>query len=1108
MSTDLTFITNETGKTLRDRFKALLTDDTRFFDCLVGYFFISGFYALYPALEKVEKIRILVGIQTDRKAWELIQRAKQQGELSFKSHAEAKQQVSADVLQELEKSPDSSEIEIGVLKFVDWIRSGKLEIKAYPTENLHAKVYIMTFAEGDRDKGRVITGSSNLTQAGIQDNLEFNVELKNHSDYEFAISKFNELWAVAVDVSKPYEDAVVNKSPYAHFTPYELYLKFLYEYFRGELNRPAELEDMYVPVGFKKLKYQEEAVLNARKVLDEYGGVFLSDVVGLGKTYMSALLAQQLDGRCLVIAPPHLLDRNKRGSWPNVFGDFQVRQTDFESIGKLDALVERDLSRYTNVFIDESHRFRTETNITYEKLAQICRGKRVILVSATPLNNKPRDILSQVKLFQPGKSSNIPNLRNLEAFFSGLEKNLKGLDRQQDRDRYFQTVQANAKNTREKVLKYLMIRRTRSEIEKYFGEDMTKQGLKFPEVKDPEPLFYKFNKRENEIFTETIRLLVLCFTYARYKPLSYYEGKRDQSEVQSQQNLAKFMMILMVKRLESSFHAFRLSLDRFIHSYERFITEYRKGNVYISKKHTNKIFDLLEEGDQEAIEQLLAEEKAERLSAKSFSSNFMDDLESDLKTLKKVRKLWEDVRRDPKWESFKDILRSQAKLKKGKLIIFTESRETAEYLGERIRNDVEPKVIVFSGQAGEAEHKAVMNNFDANAFQPSDDYRILVSTEVLSEGVNLHRSNVVINYDIPWNPTRLIQRVGRINRVDTKFDKIHTYNFFPTEESNDLIKLKEAAEAKIQAFIEMLGADARLLTEGEEIKSHDLFARLNSKKTITGEDGDEESELEYLTEIRDVRDKQPDLFLRIKRLPKKARSTRTGSLEIVQQFPSLVTYFRQGRLDKFFLAQPNSAEAAELDFFATAKILKPSDIGEMRQVIPNEFYSLLDKNKAGFTATTSAELDDSIPRHGGGANDAYILKRLKAKEIRRYHGYTEDDEIYIQQVTQLLTDGLLPRPTTKKVAESLKKESDPLRVLGILRRDIAPQFFQATRSQQTAHALSPREVILSSWLISSNGHHEDDEGKNWSEFSLQSALRGMEDEDFSAYDKVSIKNHY
>ena len=132
---------------------------------------------------------------------------------------------------------------------------------------------------------------------------------------------------------------------------------------------------------------------------------------------------------------------------------------------------------------------------------------------------------------------------------------------------------------------------------------------------------------------------------------------------------------------------------------------------------------------------------------------------------------------------------------------------------------------------------------------------------MLAEGVNLHRSNIVFNYDIPWNPTRLIQRVGRVNRVDTKFDTIHAYNFFPTEESNDLIKLREAAEAKIHAFIEMLGADARLLTEGEEIKSHDLFAKWTSKKTITGEDEEEETELGYLTEIRTVRDKRPSSSL-------------------------------------------------------------------------------------------------------------------------------------------------------------------------------------------------------------------------------------------------------
>jgi ERCC4-related helicase len=174
--------------------------------------------------------------------------------------------------------------------------------------------------------------------------------------------------------------------------------------------------------------------------------------------------------------------------------------------------------------------------------------------------------------------------------------------------------------------------------------------------------------------------------------LTYYEGKGKEGELQGQRNLAKFMKILMVKRLESSFHAFRLTLDRFLHSYDRVIVEFHKGNVYISKKHINKIFELLEDDSQDAIENLLAEDKAERLSAKDFSPDFIRDLEADCKTLKHIQKLWGTVHRDPKWESFRDILTREPKLKKNKSIIFTESQETAAYLAGQIAKEVESKV--------------------------------------------------------------------------------------------------------------------------------------------------------------------------------------------------------------------------------------------------------------------------------------------------------------------------------------------------------------------------------------------------------------------------------
>lgn len=1073
---DMTFISNEAGRTLRERFSTLLSSGTCQFDCLVGYFFISGFHQLYPSLKNVDKVRILVGLRTDHGVWGLLQEAGEHSPIHpapllqhLPSHAQVQEHISADMLHELEKSPYTAEVEKGVKAFVEWIESGKLEIRAHPSHNLHAKVYIMTFSSSDRDVGRVITGSSNLTQAGLQDNLEFNVELKNRSDYDFASSKFNELWASAVEVAKPCENAILEKSPYAEFTPYELYLKFLYEYFRGELNRPAELDDFYVPEGFKKLKYQEEAVLTAKKILEEYGGVFLSDVVGLGKTYMAAMLAQQLSGPSLVLAPPHLIDADNPGSWRNVFRQFNVpHHTDFESIGTLDSLLERDVSRYKNVFIDESHRFRNEDNQTYANLAQICRGKRVILVSATPLNNTPSDILSQIRLFQNGTNSTIPNVRDLTAFFNKLQKNLRGLDRQHHRERYFQTVQANAKSTRESVLKYLMIRRTRGEVAQYYAADLKSQELKFPDVADPKPLFYKFNKDESNILDSTIHMLAHDFKYARYQQLTYYEGEREGQPSQGQQNLAKFMKILIVKRLESSFHAFNLTLDRFIHTYQRVIAEFHNGNVYISKKYTGKIFDLLDTDDQDAIQQLVEDDKAERLDARDFRPEFIVDLESDLAVLNSIRSLWKNIKRDPKWESFRKLLLEDKHLRQSKLIIFTESKETAEYLARQITAEVGQKVLLSTSDSDDAVYRQVSDNFDARAIHPKDDYRILVATEVLSEGVNLHRSNTVINYDIPWNPTRLIQRVGRVNRVGTKHDTIHTYNFFPTDEGNDIIKLKEAAEAKIHAFIEMLGADARLLTDGEEIKSHDLFDRLNSKATITGENEDDETELKYLTEIREVRDNNPSLFSRIKQLPKKARSTRSrpspDGIDPKFAFPSLVTYFRQGRLDKFFIVTPLGI-SLELDFMRAAALLKPADAAEPLLKIADNFYDLLEVNRSAFQAATSAEARAATAKPGGGNNAAYILKRLATREIRDYHGYTEEDELFIHQVIQRFADGAIPKATARKVAEALKKQDDPLKILAILRRDIPETLLLPTQTAQAERINHPREVILSSMIL-------------------------------------------
>ncbi|MDP3830517.1 MAG: helicase-related protein, partial [Ignavibacteriaceae bacterium] len=387
----------------------------------------------------------------------------------------------------------------------------------------------------------------------------------------------------------------------------------------------------------------------------------------------------------------------------------------------------------------------------------------------------------------------------------------------------------------------------------------------------------------------------------------------------------------------------------------------------------------------------------------------------------------------------------------------TESKDTALYLESELQKVFGSTVLAFTGNSKAGIKEKIIENFDAKVRKPKNDIRILISTEVLSEGVNLHQSNIVINYDIPWNPTRLIQRVGRVNRVDTKFDKIYTYNFFPTTKSNDLIKLQEAAEAKIHAFIEMLGNDARLLTEGEEIKSHDIFQRLSSKIALTGEDEEVESELKYLEVIRNVRDKDVDLFAKIKHLPKKARSAKKSSLNQ----NSIITYFRKGKLHKYFIT--NNNETKELDFLETAKILD-ANIDIKREKIESEFYTFLEKNKVAFKeATQEHELE--YHTKGGNDNATKILRILKSKQIKNYQGFTEDDDLYFQKVIQLLVDGSLPKQTTKNLVNALVGIEQPMQMLAKIKTNIPDEFFAGHISHTSADVFGPREVILSEYLI-------------------------------------------
>jgi len=1060
MQSDLTFITNDDAGTLKDRFSSLIRA-TKDFDVLVGYFYTSGFHALYPSLEKTERIRILIGISTNRQTFDLMQR--------IHSHKEVRDHFSASVKDEMDQSENELHVETGIRKFLEWLDSGKLEIRAYPEEKLHSKLYVMGFKDGQVDVGRVITGSSNFTQSGLVENLEFNVELKNRSDYEFARDKFEELWAKGVDVSEKYVETVQKDTWLREdISPYELYLKFLYEYFKEEINE-EELDHSYRPENFKELKYQDHAVINARKIVEEYGGVFLSDVVGLGKTFMGTMLCEALNRRVLVLAPPHLIDEDNPGGWENAFRTFGFRSRDYtcRSIGVLDRIISRNEHQdFDVILIDEAHRFRTEQTETYSKLAEICRGKKVILVTATPYNNSPSDLLAQIKLFQRTRQSTIPNLPDLEGFFKRLEKRLKGLDRQTDRQEYFEVTKENAALIRDRVLKHLMVRRTRKEIIEYYGDDLKQQGMSFPEVAEPEAIFYEFNPEEDEIFFRTIELVTQDFMYARYTPMLHHKGSMTALERQSQQNMMKFMKMLLIKRLESSFFAFTQTINRFIESYDRFIAEFEAGTVYVSAKHTHKIFEYLERGNLDGVDRLIKEGKAEQFPSDEFDGQLREELDNDREILLEIREMWKTIKRDPKIFAFKDALEKQAPIHDGKSIIFTESKETADYLKLNLDEAFKGQVISFTGSNSQVDREEVIANFDANARYPKDDYKLLITTDVLAEGANLHRANVVINYDIPWNPTRIMQRVGRINRVDTQHDEVFTYTFFPTDQSNDQIKLKEAAEAKIAAFIALLGADARLLTDDEEIEAHSLFSKLLSKETIEGED-EPESELKYLQQIRLVRDENLDLFEKIKRLPRKARTARKTK----ESTASLLTYFRKGNLQKFFRVREGDANTSEeLDFMEAAQILE-AEAKEKRARLDGTFYRLLEKNADMLVRSTEVEEDEFSTKRGSRDNAARLSKILRAKQVRNFKGFTEDDEDYVAQVISELDAGGIPKKISQRIFSKVESTPEllvnPLKLIALLKLELPSAFLKPNQVEYEKGKGAPNEIILSEYFNAS-----------------------------------------
>lgn len=547
---------------------------------------------------------------------------------------------------------------------------------------------------------------------------------------------------------------------------------------------------------------------------------------------------------------------------------------------------------YGMIIIDESHNFRNNNTQKYKDLDSLIgdillrtgNAPFVGLLSATPQNNSPKDIRNQIYLFQrePNKSS-LPNIPGgkLDSFFSRMIKDFSNARKNSDSPEGKKMLEYISKEIREKVLNDLLVRRTRTDIKKHYSEDS--RNLKFPTVCPPQKLEYVLDKELCDLFTDTISAIMkdenLPFDpnknlgFYRYAAISYfrssenkklYEGRNISTERVSRQ-LSNIMRILLVKRLESSITAFKTSLHNLQQYTQNMIDMINNDTVYICPdvdvNHVISEAGGIEEAVHILDDQIEKKGKNNRkFRAADFSDNYLSLLNQDLKLINKLCARWDKNDYDPKMDMFKkdlDIffnpsINNPHHYDTRRLVIFTEAIDTMKSL-VRYLNSNGHHALMISAKNRDKKNQTIVENFDANypEEKKKNDYDVLVTTEVLAEGVNLHRANVILNYDTPWNSTRLMQRIGRVNRIGSKEDYIHVFNFYPTSQSDEQIKLVEIAYAKLQAFHSMFGDDNKVFSDQEELSEADFNKMIDDEESPFGE---------FIADLKAFQKKYPDRF--------------------------------------------------------------------------------------------------------------------------------------------------------------------------------------------------------------------------------------------------------
>lgn len=944
-----TFITNHAEQTLEKRISKLIKVSKEL-KVLTAFFYFSGLQTLYESLKKNDQIelKILVGLNVDKTNKGLV-------EISLDRNRTIREKIEDfldSVLVSLNAEDfDKKEVYRELDYFLNLIKKEKLIIRKTSQPN-HAKLYIFITKKDQAINKVSILGSSNLTKAGLIGQQELNVELPEiYTDK--AEKYFDDLWENSIQITENEEfknkliKLIREESFLREITPFEAYFIVIKNYI--ESYQYKDLSSRFFKVfeknGYKKYTYQLDAIKQALLVIEKYKGIILADVVGLGKTIMACSIAKELGVSGIIICPPGLkgdFKQSDMGGWNMYKRKFGLTDWEVWSLGDLNKLQNeiRKMPEVQAIIIDEAHRFRNEDTQNYEYLKNICRGKKVILLTATPFNNKPSDILSLIKLFIPPKQSFITLDENLENKFSKFETEFKKLGfilknskQSLNSSKYKKALNYYKDIFNENISKFdfdfikkikmrsryisyqikstiepITIRRNRLDLVK--NSRYQNEITNLSKVENPIEWFYELTNNQSEFYDKVVGKYFAdpeegVFKGAIYRPFVYEaglygqdleEGQLEEKENRAyiqQKNLYDFMRRLLVKRFESSFGAFKQSIINFknvIESALDFINNHKK---FILDREL--VLKLTEMSDDEVEEELinyqkkLKEEKRPKHDKIYYLENFkqkelfLKHIKSDLELFKKILKELDDLKLiedDPKTKTLYEKIKEEFNKKsnpgepKRKIVIFSEYLDTVKYLSEDLSKKLN-RILVVEESLSNNHLTKILENFDASYKNKKDDYDILLTSDKLSEGFNLNRAGMIINYDIPWNPVRVIQRLGRINRIGQKiYDNLYIVNFFPTEKGANVIRSREIASQKMFLIHNTLGEDSKIFDIEEEPKPSNLYAKLNQNP----ENNEQEN---FYTKVFNIYEKikndYSDLIDKLNNIPLRIKVSKKGN---------------------------------------------------------------------------------------------------------------------------------------------------------------------------------------------------------------------------------------